>query len=316
MENVGTTDNRNRRNNVAIILLSLLLLTSVGYNIYQSMDHNKEVETLNNTIVSSQDLRESLQHQKDSIMAMLEEYKGRNSALDQKIGEREKELLEKASQIDKLLRDNKISYSRYLKAKRDIDRMKFDADRSLAEIKRLSEENKRLAAENETLQVDVKTKKKRIDELTDENVLQKNKLTLAQRLLVAPEKIEIMGVRMRSGGKESETDRARKMEKMKICFAIPVNLAASAGKKTIYVQVVDPQGQTVAIQALGAGTTEVEGEEAQFSTSKEIEYNNETVNNQCVYFGNPTDVKFQEGRYTVRLFTEGYKMGEKSYNIR
>ncbi len=303
---------RGNKTNVATILLVLLLLASVGFNIFQYYAREKKERVLNEQMVSSESLRTILQRQRDSLSQQLNEYKGRVGELDTLIAQRERELIEKAAQIDKLLKSNKISYNKYLSVKDDIERYKYYADKYLKEIETLSQENKKLASENVTLKTEVKEKVKAIDVLKDQNVSLGNKVSLASKLTA--ENIEITGVRFKGGSKERETSRASQIEKLKICFDIPENKVAYAGNKDIYVQIIDPRGQTVSIDALGSGVTTVDGSETQYTTKEQVAYNNEPVN-QCIYFGKGTQ-KFDEGKYNIVIYTEGYKMGEKSFNIK
>lgn len=303
---------RRNKTNVATILLVLLLLASVGFNIFQYYAREKKERVLNESLVDSQSLRDDLQRQRDSLTQQLNDYKGRVGELDTLIAQRERELLEKAEQIDKLLKSNKISYNKYLSVKDDIERYKYYAEKYLKEIDQLSQENKKLASQNETLKTEVKDKIKTIDVLKDQNVSLGNKVSLASRLTA--ENIVVTGVRFKGGSKERETSRASQIEKLKICFDIPENKISYAGTKEIFVQILDPRGQTVSIDALGSGVTTVDGSETQYTTKEEVAYNNEPIN-QCVYFGKGTQ-KFEEGKYNIVIYTEGYKMGEKSFTIK
>ncbi|MDZ4839863.1 MAG: hypothetical protein SGJ04_07640 [Bacteroidota bacterium] len=309
-------ENKNRRNNVLLISIALLLLGSIAFNIFQYYDKDKKVDQLNQNILNSDALKEDLRVQLDSIRSELGSYKGRNSQLDSLVASKEAELIEQASKIEGLLKDNKISYNKYLSVKSDLEKFKFYSDKYLEDVKRLDGENKKLVKENSGLKEEVKGKEKEIDKLTDEVVLKGNKLELASRLVIDPKDINAQGVKFRKGGsKESETDRAKYIEKVKVCFVIPKNLAASNGKKKVYIQIVDPRGQSVTMNQLGSGIINIDGEDAKYSTSTEIDYDNEAAANQCIYWGGP-DIKYEPGRYNVVLFTDGYKMGEKSFIIK
>src|SRR5690349_13357652 len=90
---------RRNRNNAATILLVLLLLASVGFNIFQYYAREKKERVLNESLVSSQSVRDDLQKQRDSLTMQLNEYKGKVGKLDTLIAQREQELLAKAEQI-------------------------------------------------------------------------------------------------------------------------------------------------------------------------------------------------------------------------
>jgi hypothetical protein len=301
-----------KRNNVAIILLVLLLLGSIGFNIYQYMSATKQIEKMETELVSTDLAKKDFERQRDSIMLELNKYKGINAEMDSAIAEYEVRLQEKTNEINRLLSTNKISYSKYLAVKEDIDRYKYYAEQRLEEINELKKKVEQLTVENKGLVEENKEKKKVIDTLSDRVITLDNRLSLASRLVA--ENITITGVKFKKGSKERETTRGDDIEKLKICFSVPENNATGPGKRDVYIQLLDPRGQTVAIEALGSGVVALEGGESAMYTAKDqIEYNNEPIN-QCLYWGKGSG--FEPGKYTIVLYTEGYQLGEKSFTIR
>ena len=313
--NGNESQDKNKRNNVALILLLFLLLASIGVNIYQYMDSKSRETTLETKILNGDDLRLKLRTQLDSAITGLEAYKGKSARQDSFIAVKEKELTEKGERIKVMLKEGKISYNKYLQAKDKLDNLNFQYQNALKELKRLEEENKKLTEQNAGLKEDVKAKGREIDKLTDDNIQAHRKLKEAEKLKLSPADITITGVKIGSGNKEKETDRARKIEKLKVSYNIHKNLAANSGKRDIYVQIIDPKGQTVAKDALGSGTMNVDEKQAQYSTKDQIDYNNEEEQNHFIYFGG-ADFKFEPGRYTVNIYTDGYLMGTKEIIIK
>jgi cell division protein FtsB len=299
------------RNNVLLILLLLLFLGSVGVNIYQYLDYSKREQTANQEIFSSQDLQKQLGKQKDSALAQLEEFKGRNAKLDAEVDKAEKDIVAKADQISKLLKSNKINYNKYLEVKDKLDEMTYLKNKLMKQVEDLSEQNKQLSSQNQNLKQEVTEGKHTIDKLTDVNTSQKNRLELAARLKA--DNIKVTGVFFKKNNKEVESSKSKHIQKLKFCFTISENIAALAGKRDIFIQVVDPHGQTVAIESKGSGTTMVDGNQSQYSTKEEIDYNKETKD-YCLYYGK--DSPFEAGKYNIVISTEGYKLGEKEFTIK
>ena len=108
METQEPEDNRKRNRSILLLLLLLLIVCSLGINIYQYVAHEHKEASLNKELVSSVDLRSELQRQLDSTRSELNDYRGRTSKMDTMIQQKESDLLEKAHQIEKLLKDNKI----------------------------------------------------------------------------------------------------------------------------------------------------------------------------------------------------------------
>lgn len=309
----GEEKEKRRRGGAILIILVLLLLGSVGFNIYQYVSTEKKEQVLNEELVSSQDLRNELQKELEDYKSQLSEYKGKANKLDTMIAQKENELLEKAQRIEKLLRDNKISYNKYLQAKDEIEKWKYYADKYVKQIDELNEQNKKLVAQNQDLKEEVKTKVRELDKLTDENVMLNNKVSLGAQLKA--ENMTVTGVRFKSSGKERETSKAKQIEKLKICFDVPENHIADNGNREIFIRVIDPKGQTISVESLGSGKFSTGGEEALYTTKDEIFYDN-MPKNYCLYWGFANQVNLEEGQYKIELFTEGYKMGERNFTIK
>ncbi len=294
-------------------LLLLFLLASIGLNIYLFSSTEKKDQLLNKEMVESDNLKKDFQKQLDSAHTQLEEYKGKNAKMDARIQEIESDLKAKEARISSLLKDNKITYNKFVDAKDEIDKWKYYAGKYLKQVDELSEENKRLSTENKDLTTEVKKNKHDIDQLTDENITFKNKVALGEQLKAT--NMVITGVRMRSSGKERETNRASQIEKIKICFDIPENHVADNGNRDIFIKVNDPAGQPVVIQSMGSGTFTYQGTESSYTSKEQVFYDN-APKNFCIYWGFAKDAHLKTGTYTIELYTEGYKMGEKNFTVK
>jgi hypothetical protein len=300
------------RNNVYfIVLLLLLLLTSIGINVFQFNKEKAKEKDYTAEIFNSNELKAQLKTQLDTARRQLEEFKGRNANLDAAVAKDEKEMDAQAEQIRKMLVSNKINYNKYLDVKYKLDEMTYMKEKYLREVTELNEKNKQLTAENQDLKHEVNEGKHTINNLTDKVTSQKNKLDLAAMLKA--DNISVMGVYFKKNNKEVETSKSKNIQKLKFCFTLEENKFADAGKRDVYVQVVDPKGQTIAIESLGSGVTTVNASQSQYTVKQEIEYKNEPQN-YCTYWGK--DTPFDPGIYHIVLSTEGYKIGEKDLHIR
>jgi len=293
----------------------LLLLVSASFNVFQYIRHEQKVEQLNTAmqqeLISTADLKNQLTAQIKNAEDQLQEYKGRNAKLDAEVDKVEKDLVTKADQISKLLKSNKINYNKYLEAKDKLDEMTFLKEKYMKQVAELSEQNKALSSENQNLHKEVNEGKHTIDKLTDKVTSQGNKLSLAQRLTAS--NITVTGVYFKKNNKEVESSKGKNIQKLKFCFTLSANIAAYAGKRDVFVQVIDPHGQTVAIESLGSGTTSVDGTQSQFTAKDQIDYNNE-AKDYCIYWGK--DTPFEPGHYHAVISTEGYKLGDQEFKIK
>ena len=122
-------------------------------------------------------------------------------------------------------------------------------------------------------------------------------------------------MRGKSSGKESETDNAKKAEKLKVCFDVPENLVADPGEKTFLVRIISPEGTTMAVQSSGSGTFMVagSGEQRQYTTSTTIDYD-QKPKNVCTYWQQTTP--YAQGNYTVEVYQDGYLLSTKKFELK
>jgi len=62
--------------------------------------------------------------------------------------------------------------------------------------------------------------------------------------------VEVKAKDVRSGGKERTKIKAKKVDKLSICFWAEANEVAPAGEETFYIRIVDPTGAPLAIESL------------------------------------------------------------------
>jgi hypothetical protein len=105
---------------------------------------------------------------------------------------------------------------------------------------------------NQTLVAEKKTVLKQLgSEKEKQSVLIKEKdelkSTIAKGSILSCFNISAKAVLYKRGGKkESETNKARKTEKIKVSFSLGENKIAKAGEKTIYVRIMAPDGKELA----------------------------------------------------------------------
>ena len=105
---------------------------------------------------------------------------------------------------------------------------------------------------NQTLVAEKKTVLKQLgSEKEKQSVLIKEKdelkSTIAKGSILSCFNISAKAVLYKRGGKkESETNKARKTEKIKVSFSLGENKIAKAGEKTIYVRIMTPDGKELA----------------------------------------------------------------------
>ncbi|MEO5673044.1 MAG: hypothetical protein ABIQ74_00220, partial [Chitinophagales bacterium] len=150
-------------------------------------------------------------------------------------------------------------------------------------------------------------------ELENINTNLSRKVSLASLLI--PTSINVAGVRIKSSGKEDETDNSKKLEKIRICWTIPENPVAEAGEKTFYVRIINPEQITLNAGTAGSGVINNarDGSPIQYSMPVTANYENKAVNT-CSYWSQPTP--YNKGVYTVNIYQDGYLLGGQKLELK
>jgi hypothetical protein len=120
------------------------------------------------------------------------------------------------------------------------------------------------------------------------------------------------GLKMKLNNTTEPTNRARTVIQMRSTFTISENPITAPGKKSVYMQIINPDGKTLQSRSSNTITTDL-GTIA-FSDKKEIDYQNQRVDLSIFY-----DLKGEEalkGNYKVKIYCEGILIGTDSFTLK
>ena len=199
------------------------------------------------------------------------------------------------------------------------DQKKFRARAASLEsvIRRKDEEIARLKADNQQLfgeNTDLKSKQNQMsDSLTNLKSTRQalaQKVTIASRLQTSLVKVNIIT----SKGKEKADDdaeyRAKRVEKVKITYALSRNDVAEQGTKTVYLRLIEPDGATL---TLGGGTMMIQGQEQPFTASQEILFTNTNTPYTFVF---SKGAPYKVGKHVVELYSDGFQIGTANFTLK
>ncbi|AUC82981.1 hypothetical protein [Lacinutrix sp. Bg11-31] len=240
---------------------------------------------------------------------VLKELQDMSTAYDVAINnskEKDSKLEDAKLKIEKLIDSLKIIEPSY-KALIKLKGMQLELD---SELKNLIRDNKELRQDNNILVYSLTKRKDQLAKSKELNAsLNKEKEGLVEEKEDLNKKINeanflnlldltIEGVKEKSSGKEILTDKARRVNKFKICYSIAKNTLIKESNKTLYVQILDPNNAVVVSKdkALKA-----EGSDNEYSFKTAFVYKNENLN-VCDYFTFNEDKDLEEGTYTVNIY--------------
>ncbi|WP_291783813.1 hypothetical protein [Cecembia sp.] len=289
--------------NILIIVLAILVIIS-GIKLYTDhLDKTKKSEEILILSEENNDLNrriDSMTFQLDLRIQEIEKLGGDVKSLEeikeQLIAERNTDRKRSSEEIAALNRRIN-TYANTLREKDD-------------EILRLREVNQQLFAENQ----DLKSSQAEIEEEVVKLNLQRQELEEKVNIAAVLKAENIVVAAINSRGREREDGfRSRQVEKLKISFNLADNKVAEQGHKDVYVQVLAPNNQPIFDVAKGSGTFTIDGREEFFTAHQDIFFDN---SQQSLTYFYEKGSRYAPGIYEVRVFAEGYQIGNKSFEVK
>lgn len=295
-------NSKSKRLALIVVIILLILLNGVFIYVWNT---NRVLKEESQKLL----LQKEVEYQK--AVGELNLFKGKNAQLDSLVEAANAELAAKSLQLDSLLQINKLSAQQIERFKRENGKLNYYKKLYLEKIDSLIKANETLRVENSTLKAEIKTEQRRNEQLMDQNVNLTNKVALGAVLKVSNFSVE--GIRMRSGGKEAATTKARSVEKIKACFSLSENKVANRGNKNVYLRVITPEGSSLWIEDAGSGKFMAQGQETLYTAMATVDYQQEELP-LCIYWTKGTP--FAEGTYKAEVYADGLLIGETTFTLR
>ncbi len=300
--------NKKRRSLFYLLLIAILLVVN-GVLFFTNMKTNEESEVL--TAERNELLEQKADYERmvDSLKTELSASMGINEELDSIISIKVREL-------DSL----KVVFSQRVSARDvEIGRMKQQLAQLIAELEQKTEdytaeieELKRqyaaLEAENEVLTSEVQNKNQTISTLESQ---------IARGAVLTALNVSANGIQFRGETREKVTDRAKRTDKLRVCFNLAENRIARPGYRDIYLKITSPEGTTLSMESMGSGTFQLAetGETSLFTTKLTINYDPSDPGKEfCSEWYQ--DNEFMDGIYTVELYQNGYLIGTNTLELK
>lgn len=328
---MSKSNSNSKQSTIVWLIVGMVLLAAVaGYLWFDrsqlaaaNLEQKAEIQEV-------EKIQAELEIQYEEAMISLDEMKTDNIQLNALIDEQKTELANQKKKINNLLWTQK----NLKEAKGEIANLTTLTKQYVAEIQSLKDENVQLNAKNVKLEED---KTMLIDNLTLEKENNTELQTVKTKLMSEKEELEevkseleakvnvasvinvdnvvAQGLKMKDNGKEVPRRSAKYIDKMRICFDTEANLVADGGQEIFYVRIVDPQGETMAIESAGSGvlTNDADGQAIRFSKKGVLNYKNKEVT-ACVDWA--PGQAFPEGKYEIEIYNKGYLAGKGSIQLK
>ncbi|MFY7909414.1 MAG: hypothetical protein ACOVO2_07680 [Emticicia sp.] len=291
---------------------------------YLFMGARNETLELQKSLTSKVEQLSSTQIKLDSISKSLDEKILEVQSLGGNVAELEAVKAQLENDKKKLKTDLSFSVQKYESKIKDYESFLVAKD---DDIRKLKEENGMLVAKTQTLETEkqqvivenaaLKTEKeelsstltKTVDDFTTKNNDLKRQVTLAS----AMKAINVQVAALSSKGKERDGGayKASRIDQLKVSFIMPSNPVAAQNNKDIYVRVLDANGAVV--ENGNGGIVQVDGKEIGYSFKQSVPFEN---NDQRVDLVSGKGASYTKGKYSVELYSEGFKIGKGAFEVK
>lgn len=303
--------------NIIIAALAVCLLLAVFYIVYTEEANSKNSVEMQGNINDLERSREILKQELRIVRADFDDAKTRVVKKDSSLGYQDRMILEKQKEIQSILNKEGITSDELQRAKRLIASLQADIKVFKEEIVRLKDENLKLTNKNTALASEnsnLSDQKKTVESDLSQEKENKNNLIKETNSTLSISNYSIKGLVVKSSGREVETNRARRIDKVRVTFDLDKNLNATSENKELYVTVYKPNGEVG--KFVGANSGEItlrSGSAIRYSDRVNVNYNN--MSGARVKF-DWVDYEFPKGEYKIDIYQNGYKVGQNTITLK
>jgi hypothetical protein len=260
-------------------------------------------------IEEKENQRVELQYELDSLITVHNEMKEEYGALSDSLFSQDSIIQANALEIRKLL---DTQYEFY-KVKKKLDRLRTISQGYLRQMDSLYNLNKELRAENEQIRSSYRQEQQK------STTLQRDKEALTERVNQAAylKAYKIVATPVRgTGDREKTIEKARRVEKIKVCFTLGENKLLTTGQKDIFVRIAAPDKNILSRGVGDEYSFMFNGELLQYSIKQTVNYQSEAID-LCEYWINRSSKdELMPGTYVVSVFAEDKEIGQSTFTLK
>jgi predicted RNase H-like nuclease (RuvC/YqgF family) len=294
---------------LAIIALLLLINGVAGYLLY--VENNKKKIEIDQNDKQKVEIK-GLTQQLDSSTQQLESMKGQNVELDSIIRDRQAVIDKTKAELEAAARRGNLTASEVRKYKELAAKYESDNAELQKKIQELTAKNQELTAKNLEVTHNLEVEKNTTASLSEDKKNLSKKVELGSLLHL--QSLTVTGEKKKKNGKEVAQKSAKKTDFIKISFETGDNKVLEKGTVSLYIRIINPKGETIALADQGSGTTKLAdgGGDVQYSRQIDLDWDQTSQKKSIEWSQN---IK-EPGTYKVEVYQSGYLVGKGSVDLK
>lgn len=306
-----------QNNSRSYLLVALLILAALNvlllYFYYQERQDNKTkdatIAAKTEEVMIARTKLDSISTQLDAKIAEIQKLGGSVDSLMKVKAQLEvdKRELKNVSSFDSKKYDQKI---------RNYQSILVQKDQEIARLKEengiLSQQNESLSQENSGLKATKQSLSDSVVAVTIKNQELAEKVTIAAALRA--ETVTVNAVNAK--GKESDGGvyKGKKTDKIHVSVLLSPNGLAKKDEKLLYIRILDPNGAVISDLATGSGEFMYNNQGMIYTAMQKFTFDN--TRQRLDFFYGRGGQRFSEGRHTIEVYCEGFRIGEGEFTIK
>ncbi len=298
--------NKENKGKLLLWIVIALAVTNVVTIVMLITKHQENVELVTNNT--------DLQVEGDRLTMELEDMLASYDSVQTDNAEMQAQIAEQRAQIEELMKEaEKHKDDAYIiyKLRKEAATLRDVMKHYLVTIDSLNTVNLDLIEQKSRVEGQLTEQKVENQELSNKNDELAEKVKIGSKLKTVD--LVSVGQRVKNSTVHRETDRAKRVDKIKTCFTIDKNEVTKPGKVEVYLRVISPSGEVLAYDQTKDYMFTYDGKQGLYTRKEEVMYANEELD-MCLYW----DVEKQPevGKYIVEVYAVDYLMGTTSFTLK
>lgn len=201
----------------------------------------------------------------------------------------------------------------FFTVKKKLDRLQVVAQGYVRQMDSIVTVNQELTQENFQIKEEIKQQKREYKSL--EKVRDDLTEKVDEASILSVYNLKGDPVYYKSGGKEVESDKIRRVNRVRVCFTVGANTIVQAGSKTLYVRIAQPDKEILVPGRGNEYSFLSNGEQLQYSIKKDFNYENEAMQ-ICVNWDKRDTQEMFAGTYHVDIFDGDNNIGHTTFTLK